>query len=136
MKPKVLIVDDDPEIAELIEFNLARRGCDILVARDGMQALRMARAELPDVILLDILLPDIEGYTVCEILGAQPSTRDIPVIMLSALHESWSQSRRARARFAGYFQKPVDLRRLGESVFSAGHQRQAAIRKRLDQSPD
>ncbi len=136
MKPKVLVVDDDLEFAELIDFNLSRRGCDILVARDGMQALRMARAELPDVILLDILLPDLEGYTVCEILGAQPSTRDIPVFFLSALHESWAKSRRARARFAGYFQKPVDLKLLGESVLSAGRQRQAAIRKRLDQSPD
>src|SRR6266705_466450 len=118
-KPRVLVVDDDPEFAQLIEFNLAQRGCDILIARAGLQALRMARAELPDVILLDVMLPDIEGLTVCEILRAQPSTRDIPVFILSALHESWATSRKTKARFARYFQKPVDLKLLGETVFSA-----------------
>src|SRR6266496_63901 len=89
-KPRVLIVDDDPEFAQLIEFNLTRQGCDILVAHEGLQALRVARTELPDVILLDVMLPDIEGFTVCEILRAHASTRDIPVFILSALHESWA----------------------------------------------
>jgi DNA-binding response OmpR family regulator len=130
-KPRVLVVDDDPEFAQLVEYNLAQRGCDILIARDGLQGLRTARAELPDVILLDVMLPDIEGLTVCEILRAQPSTRDIPVFILSALHESWAATRKSKARFAHYFQKPVDLKLLGETVFSAGEELRARMRLRL-----
>jgi len=80
-KPRVLVVDDDPEFVQLIEFNLARLGCGILVAHNGLQALRVARTESPDVILLDVMLPDIEGFTVCEILRAHASTRDIPVFI-------------------------------------------------------
>ncbi len=136
MKPRVLVVDDDPEFADLIEFNLSRQGCEVLIAYDGMQALQFARTELPDVILLDLMLPDLEGLTVCEILRAQPSTRDIPVFILSALDESWAATRKSRARFARYFRKPVDLKLLGESIFSVREERQAAICLRLAQNPD
>ncbi len=131
-KPRVLVVDDDPEFVQLIEFNLARLGCGILVAHNGLQALRVARTESPDVILLDVMLPDIEGFTVCEILRAHASTRDVPVFIVSALHESWAS--RTKARFVRYFRKPVDLKLLGESVLSAGEERRTTIRWRLDQN--
>jgi len=88
MNPKVLIVDDEPEFAELLEFNLRKQGCDTIRAENGIQGLRLARAEMPDVILLDILLPDLDGLSVCDILQSQPSTRGLPVFMLSALDET------------------------------------------------
>jgi len=78
------------------------------------------------------MLPDIEGFTVCEILRAHASTRDIPVFIVSALHESWAS--RTKARFVRYFRKPVDLKLLGESVLSAGEERRTTIRWRLDQN--
>src|SRR3981081_3154008 len=127
MKPRVLVLDDDLEFTQLLEYNSGRLGCEILVTHNGMQALQMARAELPDVILVDIMLPDLDGLSVCGILYAQPSTRDIPVFILSALDESWARTRRSRARFAEYFTKPVDLKALGRSVLAAAQERHARL---------
>ena len=131
MKSKVLTVDDDPEFAELIRYNLAKQGCEILVAFNGLQALYLARATQPDVILLDVMLPDLDGLSVCQILRAQPSTRDIPVFILSALDESWAARRGSRAKFAKYFRKPVDLKLLSDSVRVASEQRQKLLRAAL-----
>ncbi len=73
----------------------------------------------PDVILVDIMLPDLDGLSVCEILNSQPSTRDIPVIIVSALNQSWIETRKSKARFARFFTKPVDLKLLRETVRTA-----------------
>jgi CheY-like chemotaxis protein len=131
MKPRVLVVDDDTEFVQLIEFNLKQAGCDSLMAHSGVQALRIARAELPDVILMDVMLPDLDGLSVCEILNSQPSTREIPVVMITALDESWTQTRKSKARYAGFFTKPIDLKALRDTVRSAADQRQALTRSRL-----
>lgn len=128
MKPRVLVVDDDIEFAELIEFNLGLEGCDSFAAHTGVKGLRAAKAELPDAILLDVMLPDLDGLSVCQILNSQPTTRDIPVFMLTALDESWAETRKAKARYAGFFTKPVDLKVLRERVHAAAqeHFEQAA----------
>lgn len=136
MKPKVLAVDDDAEFAELIRYNLAKQGCEILVAFNGLQALYLARATQPDVILLDVMLPDLDGLSVCQILRAQPSTRDIPVFILSALDETWAARRGSRAKFAKYFRKPVDLKLLSDSVRVASEQRQKWLRPLSDTDGD
>ena len=119
MKPKVLVVDDDTEFAELLRFNLDEAGCESMVAHNGVHGLRLARAKLPDVILLDVMLPDLDGLSVCEILNKQPSTWHIPVIIVSALNESWPQTRKSSARFHQFFTKPVDLKVLRASVKAA-----------------
>src|SRR5262245_56975906 len=127
MKPKVLIVDDEPEFAELLEFNLRKQGCDTIRAENGIQGLRLARAEMPDVILLDIMLPDLDGLSVCDILQSQPSTRGLPVFMLSALDETYARRRCSRSKFDLYFTKPVDLALLGSSVRRAAQARQESV---------
>ena len=119
MKPKVLVVDDDTEFAELLCFNLDEAGCESMVAHNGVHGLRLARAKLPDVILLDLMLPDLDGLSVCEILNKQPSTWHIPVIIVSALNESWLQTRKSGARFHQFFTEPVDLKVLRASVKAA-----------------
>jgi len=119
MRPKVLAIDDDPEFVELITYNLQLLGCKVVGASNGLQALNLARTELPDVILLDLMLPDLDGMVVFQILRSQPSTRQIPVLILSALQESLVGKRRRRLRYEQYFQKPVDLRALGRSILSA-----------------
>ncbi len=131
MKPRVLVVDDDLEFVQLIEFNLKQAGYDSLMACSGVQALRIARAELPDVILMDVMLPDLDGLSVCEILNSQPSTREIPVVILTALDQSWTETRKSKARYARFFTKPVDLKALRETVRQAANQRQAPARARL-----
>jgi CheY-like chemotaxis protein len=102
MRARVLVVDDDVEYAQLLKFNLELEGRETLVVHNGAHALRAARAELPDVILVDVMLPDLDGLSLCEILNLQPSTRDIPVIIVSALNESWVQTRRSKARFTRF----------------------------------
>src|SRR5262249_33590632 len=116
VKPKVLAIDDDPEFAELLRYQLELQGCEVLVASNGVEALYLARSHLPDVILLDLMLPDLDGLSVCQILQAQPSTHSIPVFIVSALDEPWGGRRGCKARFSKYFKKPVDLRALGQSV--------------------
>src|SRR2546423_3443989 len=92
MKPRVLVVDDDIEFAQLLRFSSDQDGCESLLVHNVAHALRIARAELPDVILIDLMLPDLDGLSVCEILNSQPSTRNIPVIIVSALNQSWIES--------------------------------------------
>src|SRR5262245_53419540 len=116
MKPRVLVVDDDVEFAQLLGFTLEKAGYEPVLVHNGVHALRLARAQLPDVILLDIMLPDLDGLSVCEILNSQPSTRDIPVIIVSALSASWTETRKSNARYTRFFTKPVDLKVLRDLV--------------------
>ena len=84
MKPKILVVDDEPEAVELIEFNLKQAGFDVVTAADGAEALKKARAGSPALILLDLMLPEIDGLEVCKLLRRDPVTAGIPIIMLTA----------------------------------------------------
>jgi len=131
MKPRVLVVDDDIEFAELIKFNLTQEGCESFAVHTGIHALRAARAELPDVILMDVMLPDLDGLSVCEILNSQALTRDIPILMLTALDQSWTETRKSKARFARFFTKPVDLKILRDSVRTVAWEHLVHARSRL-----
>lgn len=82
--PTILVVDDESTILELIKYNLEKENYKVLSASDGITGLTMAQAYLPDLIILDIMLPEKDGYEVCRILKADVRTSLIPVIMLSA----------------------------------------------------
>src|SRR5437667_1175145 len=84
MKERILVVDDEPEAVELVEFNLKQAGFNVFSAEDGATALRRARELLPSLIVLDLMLPEMDGLEVCRILRRDPATADIPVIMLTA----------------------------------------------------
>ena len=86
-KPLILAVDDEPNILELLEFNLAASGFNAITASDGEQALAVAGAQHPNLVLLDLMLPDIDGSEVCRRLKSSPATASIPIIMLSAKGE-------------------------------------------------
>lgn len=83
----ILIVEDDEDIVELLEFNLKREGYRVETARNGEEGLNKARKITPDLILLDLMLPHVDGLDVCKILRAKETTRSIPVIMLTAKGE-------------------------------------------------
>jgi DNA-binding response OmpR family regulator len=83
-KQRVLVVDDEPDTVELIEFNLKNAGYDIVTADDGAEALRKARSTEPDLIILDVMLPELDGLQVCKLLRNDPATAKIPVLMLTA----------------------------------------------------
>ncbi len=84
MKPKILVVDDEPDTVEMIEFNLKANGYEVISASAGKEALAKARASLPSLILLDIMLPEVDGMEVCKILRRDRLTASIPIIMLTA----------------------------------------------------
>lgn len=84
MKTTILVVDDEPDAIELIEFNLKTAGFHVISAADGAEALKKARTVLPAVILLDVMLPEVDGMEVCKILRRDPATAGIPIIMLTA----------------------------------------------------
>jgi DNA-binding response OmpR family regulator len=84
VKPKILVVDDEPEAVELVEFNLKQAGFDVISAADGAEALKKARASLPRLIVLDLMLPEVDGLEVCKMLRRDPDTAKIPIIMLTA----------------------------------------------------
>ena len=82
-QPKILIVDDEKNIVEAIRYNLEKAGFRTLTAPDGARALELARRELPDLITLDVMLPEHDGWEVCRLLRHDPRTRRIPIVMLT-----------------------------------------------------
>ncbi len=83
MKPKVLVVDDESETLTLLDYVLCGEGFEVLTATNGAEALAKANESRPDVVLLDIQLPDMDGFTVCERFRSQAATAGLPVILLS-----------------------------------------------------
>lgn len=83
-KPKILIVDDEPDTVELIEFNLKAAGYECASAGDGNEALKKARSFCPDLIVLDLMLPEVDGLEVCKILKRDSAASGIPILMLTA----------------------------------------------------
>lgn len=104
--PKILVVDDETYIVELVKFNLEKEGYRVLVAYDGVSALEMVRAEYPDLILLDIMLPSIDGLEVCRTLKQESSTSSIPIIMLTAKGEEFDTVLGLEMGADDYIKKP------------------------------
>src|SRR6266480_3706323 len=84
MKQKILVVDDEADALELVTFNLKAAGYEVVTAADGEEALKKARAVLPQLIVLDLMLPEVDGLEVCKILRRDATTRAIPILMLTA----------------------------------------------------
>jgi DNA-binding response OmpR family regulator len=133
MKPRVLVVDDESDFIQLLKYNLENQGFDILTATDGVQALNAARRELPDVVLMDLMLPDLDGFSVCEILHSQPSTAKIPIIVVSALDGEYVRSRGIQTGVACCFKKPVDMKVLSESIRSNYELRLESMKLELEE---
>jgi two-component system phosphate regulon response regulator PhoB len=84
VRSKILVVDDEPEAVELVEFNLKQAGYSVVTAADGAEALNKARATQPSLIVLDLMLPEVDGLEVCKMLRRDPATTGIPIVMLTA----------------------------------------------------
>ena len=113
---KILIVDDEIDILELVEFNLLKQGFRTLTAQDGEQALRLARKEKPDAIILDLMLPGINGLDVCRILKSDAATKDVPIIMLTARGEEEDIVKGLEMGADDYVTKPFSARELAARV--------------------
>jgi two-component system phosphate regulon response regulator PhoB len=84
MKQKILVVDDESEAVELVEFNLKQSGYEVVTAADGEEALKKAKLNSPALVVLDLMLPEIDGLEVCKLLRRDPATAQIPILMLTA----------------------------------------------------
>jgi len=104
-----LVVDDDILLLRLVELNLGKMGVRVLLAESGQEAVRLALEERPDVILLDIMMPCMDGYEVIRQLKAAEETREIPVIMLTAKSNLSDRRKCEEMGAAGYITKPFRL---------------------------
>jgi|GEM_PF-4712250 len=114
--PNILIVDDTPANVLLLARMLTERGYRTRSAPGGVLALEAARAETPDLILLDVAMPEMDGYQVCECLKADPVLKDIPVIFISALHETLNKVKAFRVGGVDYVTKPFHFEELHARV--------------------
>ncbi len=112
----ILVVEYDPSIIQLIEARLTIDGHKVMVASDGKSAVEKARKEHPQLILLDIVIPNLNGYEVCKILKADPKTKDIPIIMLTVLIHIKDSEAAFEAGANDYIAKPFDMQRLMEKI--------------------
>ncbi len=83
-KGKILVVDDEINITQILQFSIGAEGYEVITAQNGEEAIDKARREQPDLIILDIMMPRIDGYEACRILKANPLTKNIPVVLLTA----------------------------------------------------
>ena len=115
-KGRILVVDDEIYIVHILDFSLGMEGYDVITALDGEQALEKARAEKPDLIVLDIMMPKLDGYETCKILKAEADTKDIPVILLSAKGRNVDQKIGFEVGADDYITKPFSPRKLVERI--------------------
>jgi len=103
---RILAVDDEPHILKLVSFSLTSKGFDVLEASDGLSAIEIAEREQPDLILLDVMMPLLDGYEACRRLKANPATEHIPIVMLSAKSQKAEQAVGLEAGAIDYICKP------------------------------
>ncbi|HKP31221.1 MAG TPA: response regulator [Chitinophagaceae bacterium] len=104
---KILIADDEPDILEIVRYNLTKEGFQVVTSKDGDEALTKAKAEKPDLIILDIMMPKKNGIQVCEILRSQPTFNETLIIFLTALNDENSHIQGLETGADDYVSKPI-----------------------------
>lgn len=126
-KHKILIVDDEPDILEFMQYNLEKEGFEVFLASSGKQALEVAKHELPDLIMLDVMMPGMDGIETCRELRNDPRLRDTIIAFLTARNEDYSQIAGFESGADDYIAKPIKprvlisrikalLKRTGQSI--------------------
>jgi two-component system, OmpR family, phosphate regulon response regulator PhoB len=137
---RVLVVDDEQSIRLLCRVNLGASGMEVLEADDGNTGLELARTEHPDLILLDVMMPGLDGWDVARELAQDAATRDIPVVFLTARAEAADRRRGAQLGGVGYLVKPFDPVGIGEVVEDVieriGRGERAELRRSLADDPE
>jgi two-component system alkaline phosphatase synthesis response regulator PhoP len=104
---KVLIADDEPDILEILKYNLTNEGYEVVTAKDGDEALEKAKRTMPDLIVLDVMMPRKTGVEVCQLLRAQPAFKDTLIIFLTAVNDEGTQIRGLETGADDYVSKPI-----------------------------
>jgi len=126
---KVLVVDDEPDAVELVSFNLKAAGYEVVTADDGNEAIKRARQHAPDLVLLDVMLPEVDGLEVCKLLRRDPVTSGVPIIMLTAKAAEIDRVLGLELGADDYMTKPFSPRELILRVKNLLKRRQAADEK-------
>ncbi len=113
---KILAVDDESDLLELMRFHLVRAGHDVATAANGWEAIDAVRLNRPDIILLDLMLPDLDGFGVCEMLRRDPATATIPIVIISAWASSDSRHLGLELGALDYITKPFSPKELVSRV--------------------
>jgi two-component system, OmpR family, alkaline phosphatase synthesis response regulator PhoP len=116
MKRKILVVDDEPEIVAILCARLGALGYETVSARDGQEGLNLARSEAPDAILLDLMLPKLDGYKVCRMLKFDKSFENMPVIILSAKGSDADKKLAEQVGADAYLVKPFDVETFNKTI--------------------
>jgi DNA-binding response OmpR family regulator len=114
--PRILVVDDDPAVREVLRSTLARDGHEVLAAASGMEGLVRAQAESPDLVLLDVMMPGMDGWEVLKLLKLDAATREIPVVILSVRAEPRDRIRALQEGAVDYVAKPFAVDELLASL--------------------
>ena len=115
-KGRILVVDDEIYIVHILDFSLGMEGYEVVTALDGEQALERVAEQKPDLIVLDIMMPKLDGYETCKALKSQPETKDIPIILLSAKGRNVDQKTGFEVGADDYITKPFSPRKLVERI--------------------
>ena len=120
-KKRILVVDDEPDFASLVEGNLKREGFEVVVAYDGVEALAKIKESRPDAIVLDVMMPEMDGYQVCAQLKKDEQYADIPILMLTAVADHVTSTRYSHAdgmsmEADDYLPKPASASDIIESI--------------------
>jgi DNA-binding response OmpR family regulator len=116
MRKKILVVEDDPDQLEVIRFTLKNAGFAIGTATNGIDALKKAKTVSPDLIMLDVMMPELDGFAVCETLRGNPATASIPILMLTGLCSHISRLVAYESGATDYVIKPFDAEQLVSKV--------------------
>jgi DNA-binding response OmpR family regulator len=117
-KPVVLVADDDVDVASLVAMSLKRAGFDVVTAEDGTDALEKALERAPDACVLDIMMPNLNGYEVVRRLKEDVATRDAPIVLLSARAGALDRDYGLRIGADAYIRKPFPPRQLSETLWA------------------
>jgi two-component system alkaline phosphatase synthesis response regulator PhoP len=115
-KGRILVVDDEIYIVHILDFSLGMEGYEVVTALDGEQALERVAEQKPDLIVLDIMMPKLDGYETCKVLKSREETKDIPVILLSAKGRNVDQKTGFEVGADDYITKPFSPRKLVERI--------------------
>ncbi|MDD5225996.1 MAG: response regulator [Candidatus Omnitrophica bacterium] len=116
MKKKILVVDDEPDIQTIVGGRLTALGFEVLMAKDGQEGLNLARKESPDVILLDLMLPKLDGFKVCRMLKFDKAFENIPIIIFSAKGSDADKKLATQSGADAYMVKPFDLNLFTQTI--------------------
>lgn len=113
---KILVVDDDPYILLSLEFLMKKNGFDVMVARNGTEALELADKQLPDIVLLDIMMPDVDGYAICKHIKSSKKLKEAKVVFMSAKSKESDIQKGYDLGASLYVTKPFSTRQLLKQV--------------------